>query len=372
MQLLSAIVGALILYLIQRNLYNKYWNRKLSVEVAFSKDYAVEGEDMTLKETIVNNKLLPIPILKLKFMTSKNLDFTDTINASVSDNYYRNDMVSILMYQKLTRTLSFHCKRRGYYKIDRIEIIGSNLFLSNENVACYDMNTDLYVFPRNLEHVILESAFQKMLGTVLTKRFINEDPFEFRNIREYQSFDNLKSVNWKASAKSNTMMVNVHDYTSSQQVRIFLNTESQTLYNYENLKEESIQIAATLALAFLGQGIPVSFGTNAKDVITAQILKVPSGSGESQIRNIQESLARIDLNQEPESFVAMFQDEFENSTASDYVILISSYQKDDLQELLLSHMHNNKEFVWIVPVNSEIKVLVNNDLIEKIVPIEFN
>jgi uncharacterized protein (DUF58 family) len=371
MELLSAILGAIILYLIQMYLYNKYWCRNLSVDIAFSKGYAVEDDDMTIKETIVNDKLLPIPILKMKFVISSRLQFSDTDNAAVSDNYYRNDMVSIMMHQKLIRTLTFRCKKRGYYKINRMEVIGSNLFLSNENILVYKVNTDLYVYPRPINDIRFEAAFQKMLGTVLTKRFINEDPFEFRNIREYQSYDNLKTINWKASAKTGSLMVNVHDYTSSQQVKIFLNTQSQTLIDYNVLKEEGIRIASALAIIFINQGIPVSFDTNARDMLTKEPVKVLLDCGNNQIKTIQEALSRIDLIQEPENFMTIFNEEFLKAADHDYIIIISTYHRSDFQHFLLSQLKSKTEYIWVIPFNHETKLQVEDGLISKSMPMEF-
>lgn len=368
MELLSALIGALLLYALQDYLYKKYWRKNLSVELHFTKDSALEGEELTLTEIITNRKLLPLPILQVKFAASRYLDFKDRDNSAISDKYYRNDMVSVMMYQKLTKTMTFKCSQRGYYTINRMDIVGSNLFMTNEEVEAYHFNINLHVFPKPIDFSRFDITFSKMLGTILTRRFINEDPFEFHNIREYQSYDSLKAVNWKASAKTNSLKVNVHDYTSSQQVKILINTEPETIWKYDDLCEESIRIASSLAQVLINQGIPVSIDTNTRDIITKETMEVPAGSGNNHFRTIQEALARLDLTLDPTAFLLNFQERIMNSSRADYIILISYYQKEELQQLMKAQMHAKKEFVWIIPVNSDTKVTVSEELFTKIIP----
>jgi uncharacterized protein (DUF58 family) len=370
MELLSALIGGLLLYYLQSFLYKRYWDGNLSVDIEFSKDSAIEGEEISLMEIITNRKLLPLPILQVKFMTSRFLEFNDNDNSAVSDNYYRNDMLCVMMFQKLTKTLAFRCTQRGYYTINRMDIVCSNLFMTHEEISTFDLNIHLYVYPKPIDFLEFDIAFSKMFGTILTRRFINEDPFEFRNIREYQSYDNLNSINWKASAKTDSLKVNVHDYTSSQQVMILLNTESETIWKYDDLNEESIRIASTLAQYLISLGIPVAVFTNARDVITKEILEVPAGSGNNHFRSIQETLARIDLSAEPPAFVPGILDKLMNSSHRDYLILISYYQKEDIQKLMLAQKQAKKEFTWIIPMNHEIKITVKEELSDKIIPWE--
>lgn len=370
MELLLALIGAALLFSLQKSLYRLFWDSRLSVELSFSKEAAIEGEEIALYEVITNRKLLPLPILQVKFMTSRYLIFKDMDNSKISDNYYRNDMVSVMMFQKLTKTLTFECSRRGYYTVNRMDMVCSDLFMSHEEVDTFELDIHLYVYPRPVDFTKLEITFQKMLGTILTKRFINEDPFEFCNIREYQSYDSLKAVNWKASAKTGELKVNVHDYTSSQQVRILLNTESDTIWRYDDLNEESIRIASSLAEGLIGKGIPVSICTNARDLLTYETLEVVAGSGSNHFRKIQETLARIDLSQDPKPFLPVLQEKLADLSTQDYLIVISYYQRDDLQQLMLSHKYSGKDFSWIVPENHEVKTTVCEELQGNMIPWE--
>lgn len=369
MIILTALLGAFLLYQLQNYIFKRFWMENLSAEINFSEENAIEGQEVSLIETVTNRKWLPLPIIQVKFMASKDFAFADNNNSQISDHYYRNDMLSLMMFQRITRTLTFKCTHRGYYEINHMDVVCSNMFVSFEKIQRFDLDIHLYVYPRPVEYTRIEAPFHKMLGTVLTKRFINEDPFEFRSIREYQSYDNLKSINWKASAKTGSLMVNVNDYTSSQQIKIFLNLELETIWIQEDIQEESIRIAAAFATRFIEKGIPVSIFTNAKDIMTKELINVPAGSGKNHNRICMESLSRIDTTLGLTPFVPTIQRDFINTAENDYIILISSYQKEDLQNLLLTKSSND-DFSWIVPTNNENKVKVSNDLSSRVIPWE--
>ena len=165
-------------------------------------------------------------------------------------------------------------------------------------------------------------------------------------------------------------MVNVHDHTASMQVKILLNLEGDTLRKMEELEEEAIRLAATLASYFIEQKISTSLYTNALDVISKEAVKTSTGSGPSHIRTMNEALARIDTSQAPPSFVSSLGDELEASDLNEYLILISSYQRKDLQERLSLLARKKVDFIWIIPVNNETSLTIENELFHHVIPWE--
>jgi len=189
MNTVFALICILLLYLLQKVLYGRYWDKGLDIRLSFSADHAREGSKLNLYEQITNRKAIPLPVVKVKFDVARELIFDDTTNTNISDHIYRNDVLSCLMYQKITRTLSFTCGKRGYYTIDRVDAVGSDLFLSTNFVSVLPMQLNLSVYPKLITDKQFDSIYKAMLGNTLTKRLINDDPFEFRGIREYQPFD---------------------------------------------------------------------------------------------------------------------------------------------------------------------------------------
>ena len=126
------IIGlvAAVLYIFQAQVFRRFWDRGLNVSIGFEDVALQEGEKGWLREIIENRKRLPLPMLKVKFQCSRELQFTDEANAAVTDFYYRNDIFSVMPYKKITRRLEFVARKRGYYNIRRIDLIGADLFLT--------------------------------------------------------------------------------------------------------------------------------------------------------------------------------------------------------------------------------------------------
>ena len=103
---------------------------------------------------------------------------------------------------------------------------------------------------------------ERMLGTLQCAKRLYEDPFAFRTIRDYTTDDPMKAINWKASAKTGTLMVNTFDSALSQKAMLFLDVEDSGILKYQDLVEESISIAASLARRLLRRGIEVGFCFN--------------------------------------------------------------------------------------------------------------
>ena len=83
----------------------------------------------------------------------------------------------------------------------------------------------------------------------------------FRGIREYTPEDPMNRINWKASARNGSLMVNQHNSAVSGNVCILLDVEDETVWKYEEIHEEGIRLAAAVAESFLSRGIEVGLIT---------------------------------------------------------------------------------------------------------------
>ena len=112
MLLVMLFLGVGIAYLLQKNLYRRFWNRNLTTSVSFTQKSAFEGETSALQEVIVNDKLLPLPALEVRLSMDRNLEFVSGAkdNSSISDLSYKRDIFSLFGRQKIVRTLPFVCR----------------------------------------------------------------------------------------------------------------------------------------------------------------------------------------------------------------------------------------------------------------------
>lgn len=345
-----------LLYLLQGWLYEYFWGKNLSADVVFTERAITEGEVGRIQETIVNAKLLPLPMIRVKFEIDRSLQFEEEINSSISDKCYKNDIFSIMLYQKITRTIPFRGTKRGYYSIDQMDLVSTDLFMTATLVDIRSIHTRLFVYPRGVDTKRLLIPYRKMMGTLLTRRYAYEDPFEFRGIRAYQPFDGIKDVNWKASAKTGELKVNIHDYTARQEVCLLLNLETEAMLEYEILKEESIRIVNSLAEWFLSQGIPVGLLSNGRDIETKEELRMVSGSGRNHIDMIREQLARLDLSQTCREYGDVLAEQQLSTNGENILyILVSTSQRVKVQREFNQICKNRKGSMWILPLYSDME-----------------
>ena len=141
-----------LLYILERKIFNRFWQRGLSASLSFETEAATEGEEALLTEVITNRHFIPLHILQVNFQTDVGLEFMDTTNASVTDRVNVIDVFSLRFYEKITRDLRIRCKKRGFYSILQTSMVASDLFSPDIHYATRDQNTFFYVYPRLLQH----------------------------------------------------------------------------------------------------------------------------------------------------------------------------------------------------------------------------
>jgi uncharacterized protein (DUF58 family) len=342
------IIG-FILFILEQKLYKRLWNRGLSVNIDFTEENIFEGDKSTLTEVIENRSRLPLSLLHVKFNTDRSLAFTDENGSRTTDKYYRNDIFMIGARQKVTRKLSFKALHRGVYSILNADLIASDLFLTTHMSDEAPQNTTIYVYPRPFDSEEFSLSLRQLSGEVLVKRHLLEDPFEYRGIREYQPYDSMKSINWKASAKTGSLKVNQNNYTSLKSVRIFMNLEdSGVLKRAENI-EASIQIAAGLCRFFLSQGMQVSCYGNAADMFTGDILSMEAGGGVSHMNAVYRALARSNTDNVVK-FTECLEDKLLFDGDGSFTCIVAPNQYPDFVDVLTRFQDSGKDYVWFYPL----------------------
>lgn len=352
MKIIGIGIIAFFLVVIQMLIYKRYWAKNLHVSVSFRQDAIYEGEEGELVEVIENRKHLPLPMLKVKFQTSRNLEFGDDKGSKTTDQYYRNDIFQVGSGEKITRTLRFRGKKRGYYRINNIDLLASDLFFLNEDGKNMTTNQYMYVYPKIFQQEEFRLSLQKLNGEILVKRHMLEDPFEYRGIREYQPYDDIRSVNWKATARTGNLKVNQKNYTSMQTIRVFLNLEDNGILKKEKEVEASMQIAMGIVSFFLAQGIQVCCYANGRDILNDAYIEIEGLAGTGQIDVLGKAFARVDTSKEAGAFCELFKEKILADDGNYVTFFISPNGYEDFLELLRECKEQGVEYCWYCPVTS--------------------
>ena len=284
-------------------IYYKYrWSKEITVKLWFETDAVYAGQQTRLYEVIENRKAMPVPVLEVGFHTRKELVFVDVDNTNVSDYCYKRDVFSVLGRQKITRELPVRCTKRGKYIASDADIMTHTLLYRKRYSKGIGTEAVLYVYPKMTQVSEIMTVCESMLGTLQCAKRLYEDPFAFRSIRDYTIDDPMKSINWKASARTGALMVNTFDSVRSQKAMIFLDVEDRGILRYEDLVEESIALAATLMRRLLRQHIEVGFVYNGD---SSQVF-LPENNRRNLI-TFERMLAEYDKEQGTEAFSPLLQ-----------------------------------------------------------------
>lgn len=349
MILIISIISAFAFVWFQQFIYQKYWKRNLDVEINYKYTECMAGEENEINEVVKNNKFLPLTMLHVKFDTPKSFIFKNEENSSLTDFFYRDDIFTVWGKQSAKRYLKFTCSRRGCFYMHDTTLTTSDLFMQKTLTTKVSNKTVIRVFPKKVDLAFFDVPFDRITGNYATQKTLIEDPFEFRGIREYQRYDNMKNINWKSSARNNELKVNNYFMTSSQSVKILLNLDLNIYVKDERLLEEIISLSSSLAEKFILTGIPLSLETNTCDIYTGEQIFINSGSGAAHMRSVDTALCRIDTNASTSDFLEILHKNFEIADQQTYYIIISNKRSKELLDYYSSVKELGISSYFIVP-----------------------
>ena len=310
-------------------LYNKFWDYDLFADVNWEDDEVTEGSVTKVTERLENRKWLPMAVVNIKFKIDRSFQYLVEENSTCTDYSYRSDSMALLPYQRVMRTFEVTAVKRGYYELDAVEVVSTGIFFSQVLATTHPLEKGIFVYPRNSKHAVAVEACQRIMGSVVNNHVMQEDPFEFRGIRDYTRTDSRNKINWKASARSNSLKVNQFFSTHEPYIVLLLSVEMDSMMFFENLIEESVRVVRNFVEKCLKMGIPVKIISNAVDKITGKQILVEAGSSKNHLNTVLKKLALLDGTTTVKPMSELIGELREEGNP--YYVLLSSCQRPELQ-----------------------------------------
>ena len=319
--LLTLVCGLLSFF------YNRNWSKKLSVTLRVPSDGIFEGETGEVAEIISNGKLTPLFWGSIQFRVPGALHFG---SSDSGQDYYREDRISVLPYEEVTKKLPFTAAHRGCYRLDDLQLTEGSLSFRYKMMKSFSASPEIYVYPRVKTTKRFKIDYRRIIGDAVARRSFLEDPFFFCGIRDYSPFDSMKKVNWKATARTGSLKVNQYHTTQSQRVMLLLDLDGYNKLDGRQIKEDVISTAAFLARKFALGGTAVGFTTNAADVFSGEHIETECKSGRSHFFLMMRQMAKIDTEKLLEPFGGILENLPRNAASATQYILISYRYSDGL------------------------------------------
>ncbi|MBO5217904.1 MAG: DUF58 domain-containing protein [Clostridia bacterium] len=321
MLFVAVAVMLIIAYFVQMRVYKKRTFERLSYKASLDSTEAVVGDDIYMFEELTNEKVLPLPYIKVCSNMPEGLSFRLSMeeNGKLKEMYAPavESMFVMKGRQRIKRRWRIACRKRGVYTLGDVVIVANDLIGYNAHSAGLAMpklkSTTVTVLPASVD---LERDFTStkfFSGDIITNQSLLTDPMLRAGAREYTPLDPMNRINWKLTASHARLMVNVEECVQKIQSNVILNMCSHmierdptTPANPEFI-EYNITVAASLLERFAAANIPVRLIANTppetihadfiagSDETGKQILITPPFSGKNGLLEAMRTLAMLEM-----------------------------------------------------------------------------
>jgi uncharacterized protein (DUF58 family) len=236
--------------------------RHLLIRQNLDEAHVFFGENVVLSLTIENRKVLPVPWLKIE----------DIIDPPLTTVRYHEGGLQIIRrdkifstwllwsYQRVTHRYRLHCHARGFHICGPIKLTCSDPFGWLERDVIIAVKQVLLVYPLivPIETLNLSSTFP--MGDYVGPRQLLEDPLWFAGNRQYQSGDDPRRIDWKATARTGELRSKIYESTMMRRLLVVLDTwvYAEEFHGADvELQEYCISAATSLATWGLDEGYMV-------------------------------------------------------------------------------------------------------------------
>ncbi|SRR5579883_2584518 len=275
------------------------------------------GETITLRLSVENRKLLPLPWLEVEDEFPELL----SLQGGRLDPHFKPrrmllvNAFSLWWYQRVTRRYQVRCTARGVFTLGPLTLRSGDPFgLLTREQHLKDEDTVL-VYPLIVPIERFGLPSRHPFGEHTAPRRLLEDPARVIGVRAWQPGDDLRRVHWKATARAMSLQSKVYEPTTTYALALFVNVNTfanPVLGVNVPLLELTIAAAASVAAWASEQGYAIGLFSNgvramrdveeappsaeadrAAEGRLAMRVRLPPSSRPEQLPRIMEALARL-------------------------------------------------------------------------------
>ncbi len=195
----------------------------------------------------------------------------------------------VLPDETLSINKSIIFPHRGIYRVSHIRVYTSFPFIffvltktlgKSKDDSMIIVYPSLYDVTRVVEELILEIRAREGIRKTMEGE-------EFQGLRDYQYGDPFRSIHWKATARTGTLMVKEYHEGKTEKITIVLDS---LRYTDRALFERAVSFVSSLSAELLGRNFVLRLVTCQKSI--------PPGSGREHLFKILDHLAIVEESEE--------------------------------------------------------------------------
>ncbi|MFB0904359.1 MAG: DUF58 domain-containing protein [Nonlabens sp.] len=268
-----------------------------------------------------------------------------------------------IIQSEASRTFSYAIRptERGEYHFGGLQIFASTTLGFAQRKFSFNQDAMVPNYPSFLQLRKYElMAFTNKLRDYGLKKIRRiGHTMEFEQIKDYVQGDDVRNINWKASAKRNQLMINQYQDEKSQPVYSVIDKGRVMKMPFEGLKLVDYAINSTLVIS----NIALKKGDKAgmfsfSDKVSNQVMAQKRAS---QMNLILETLYNLDTDFKESDFARLYIDVKRSITQRSLLLLYTNFETMDALHRQLPYLQaiaKNHLLVVIFFENTELKELV--------------
>ncbi|MGP4068936.1 DUF58 domain-containing protein [Halobacillus sp. B29] len=260
------------------------------------------GEDTSLRFRFRNNSKAPVLNGRLSFQSNSNIKADESFIRESAKGYLYSIPLSLMSEGEKEVRVPIKAEQRGVTKITDIQYRFPHLIkfspISMDFLPLYE--TEIVVYPIQKPVYGIEEVFQVAPGEQRSSFSPFEDLLTPVGTRDYVSSDPFHRIHWKASAKTGTLQTKVFERQVDISWTIVVNVTQQTRLGNEHISRnlENLLSYASYLCHFAAQNnYDFEMLINMRRPHDRPFFFQPEGSGNQQLKDSLELLARIQVNQ---------------------------------------------------------------------------
>jgi uncharacterized protein (DUF58 family) len=255
-------------------------------------------------------------------------------------------------------------KERGEYSFGALNIFASSPLGFVSKRFSFQKDAMLPAYPsfvhlRKYELMALQNEF--LLGGIKRIRKLGHT-MEFEQIKEYVPGDDIRTINWKATSKTNRLMVNQFQDEKSQRIFMLIDKGRTMKMPFKGLSLLDYSINASMALShiILKKGDRAGMMTFSKKTEN----KVAADNKSGQLRRISEALYNIKTDFFESDFNRLYQDVKYSVNQRSLVLLFTNFETLDALNRQIKYLRGiakNHLLVVVFFKNSELQTLLHKN-----------
>lgn len=255
-------------------------------------------------------------------------------------------------------------KERGEYSFGALNIFASSPLGLISKRFTYQKDAMLPAYPsfvhlRKYELMALQNEF--LLGGIKRIRKLGHT-MEFEQIKEYVPGDDVRTINWKATSKTNRLMVNQFQDEKSQRIFMLIDKGRTMKMPFKGLSLLDYSINASMALShiILKKGDRAGMMTFSKKTEN----KVSADNKSGQLRRISEALYNIKTDFFESDFNRLYQDVKYSVNQRSLILLFTNFETLDALNRQMKYLRGiakNHLLVVVFFKNSELQTLLHKN-----------